>query len=223
MIAGATGLVGGHLLRRLLAQVSYTRVEILVRRESSISHPKIIQRIVDFEHLEAGLAAAADDVFCCLGTTIKKAGSQDAFRRVDHDYPLMLARMAQAAGARRFLMVSALGADPHSSVFYSRVKGEAERDIAAIGLPTVIFMRPSILLGERQEHRPGEGAGALVGQLIAPLLVGPLRKYRPIHADDVAAAMIYAANHDVPAGPVDSDEIAWLARQENAGNEKSRR
>jgi uncharacterized protein YbjT (DUF2867 family) len=217
LIAGATGLVGSHLLRRLLAHASYTRVEVLVRRELSISHPKIRQRIVDFERLDLGMADGVDDVFCCLGTTIKKAGSQDAFRRVDHDYPLMLARMAKADGARQFLMVSALGADPHSSVFYSRVKGETERDIAAIGLPKVIFMRPSILLGERQEHRPGEGAGALVGQLIAPLLVGPLRKYRPIPADDVAAAMIYAANHDVPAGPVDSDHIARFAQRENAG------
>jgi len=215
LIAGATGLVGGHLLRRLLANVSYRHVEVLVRRELSISHPKISQRIVDFERLDLGMADAIDEVFCCLGTTIKKAGSQDAFRRVDHDYPLMLARMAESAGARQFLMVSALGADPHSSVFYSRVKGETERDIAAICLPRVIFMRPSILLGERQEHRPGEGAGALVGQLIAPLLA--LRKYRPIPADDVAAAMIYAADHEVPAGPVDSDAIARFAQRENAG------
>jgi len=216
LIAGATGLVGGHLLRRLLAHASYARVEVLVRRELSISHPKISQRIVDFERLDFGMADAVDDVFCCLGTTIKKAGSQDAFRRVDHDYPLMLARMAKAAGARQFVMVSALGADPHSSVFYSRVKGETERDIAVVGLPKVIFMRPSILLGERGEHRPGEKAGIFIGRLIAPLLFGPLRTYRPIPADDVAAAMIYAANHDAPAGPVDSDDIVRLAQRENS-------
>jgi uncharacterized protein YbjT (DUF2867 family) len=217
-LAGATGLVGGHLLRRLLANDSYACVEVLVRRQLSINHPKISHRMVDFEHLlEAGMADAVDEVFCCLGTTIKKAGSQEAFRRVDHDYPLMLARIAKAAGARQFLMVSALGANPRSAVFYSRVKGETERDIAAIGLPKVVFMRPSILLGERQEQRPGEKAGMFVGRLIAPLLSGPLRKYRPISAEDVAAAMIYAANHDVPAGPIESDEIMRLAQRKNAG------
>ena len=114
-------------------------------------------------------------------------------------------------------MVSSLGADALSSVFYSRVKGETERDIAAIGLQKVIFMRPSILLGERREHRLGERAGVFIGRLIAPLLVGVLRKYRPIPADDVAAEMIYAANHDLVSGPLDSDEIVRLAEQESAG------
>lgn len=104
-----------------------------------------------------------------------------------------------------------------SAIDYSRVKGETGRDIAAIGLSKVMFMRPSILLGERHEQRPGERAGISVGQLIAPLLLGRLRKYRPIPADDVAAAMLYAANHDVRRGPIESDEIARLAQQENAG------
>ncbi len=170
---------------------------------------------MDFDGLRS-LGEHCDDLFCCLGTTIRKAGSQDAFRRVDHDYPLALARLGKAAGAQQFLMVSALGADARSPVFYSRVKGEAEHDIAAIGLQKAIFMRPSILLGERHEPRPGERAGIFVGQLIAPLLVGPLRKYRPIHADDVAAAMLYAANNEVREGPIDSDEIVRLAQQENA-------
>ncbi len=170
---------------------------------------------MDFDVLRS-LGEHFDDLFCCLGTTIRKAGSQEAFKRVDHDYPLALARLGKTVGAQQFLLVSALGADAQSSVFYSRVKGETERDIAAIGLPKVSFMRPSILLGERHERRPGERAGIFVGKLIAPLLLGPLRKYRPIHADDVAAAMLYVANHDVRPGPVDSDQIAWLAQQENA-------
>ena len=113
-------------------------------------------------------------------------------------------------------MVSALGADAKSRVFYNRIKGETERDIAALGLPKAMFMRPSILLGERRENRPAEKAGILAGRLIAPLLVGALRKYRPIAADDVAAAMLYAANHDLNSGPVDSDQIVRLALLENA-------
>jgi uncharacterized protein YbjT (DUF2867 family) len=218
LLAGATGLVGGHVLRRLLAHPAYARVEVLVRRELPIHDAKMTQRVVDFDALEAGLSVAADDVFCCLGTTIGKAGSQEAFRRVDHDYPLALAMLGTAAGAQQFLMVSSLGANARSRVFYSRVKGETERDIAAIGLKRVVFLRPSILRGERQEYRAGEKAGIFIGRMIAPLLVGPLRKYRPIDADDVAAAMLYAANHDVATGPLESNEITLLAQRENAAN-----
>ena len=212
LLAGATGLVGGYVLKRLLAHPAYSRVEILVRRETPVHDPKLVQRIVEFEHPDPGMdGIGADDVFCCLGTTIRKAGSQEAFRRVDHDYPLALARFAKTVGAGRFLMVSALGADPRSSVFYNRVKGEAEQAIAAIGLPAAHFFRPSLLIGPRAENRPGEKIAAAVGKVIAPLLLGGLRKYRPIHADAVAAAMVYAANHHLPAGVIESDAIARMA------------
>ena len=212
LVAGATGLVGGYVVSRILAHPSYSRVEILVRRESPFRDPKLTQRVVDFERLEAALTGiAADDVFCCLGTTIRKAGSQEAFRLVDHDYPLALARFAKAAGAGKFLMVSALGADPESSVFYNRVKGEVEQAIAANRLPATYFFRPSLLMGPRAEDRSGEKIAIAVGKLIAPFLIGGLRKYRPIHADTVAAAMVYVANHEVPAGVIESDAIARLA------------
>jgi uncharacterized protein YbjT (DUF2867 family) len=203
-------------LRRLLAHSAYSKVTVWSRRALSAVHEKLKVELVDFDGILAA-GESFDEIFCCLGTTIRKAGSQEAFRRVDHDFPLALAKLGKATGAQQFLMVSALGADAQSSVFYSRVKGETERDIAAIGLPKVIFMRPSILLGERREHRSGERAGIVAGRLIAPLLAGPLRKYRPIHADEVAAAMLYAANHEVHSGPIDSDKIARLAQQENAG------
>jgi uncharacterized protein YbjT (DUF2867 family) len=221
LLAGATGLVGGHVLNRLLSHPAYARIEVLVRRELPIRDAKIVQRVVDFDHLEAGLNITADDVFCCLGTTIGKAGSQEAFRRVDHDYPLALGKLGKAAGAQQFLLVSSLGANARSRVFYSRVKGETERDVAALGFEKVVFMRPSILRGERQEYRAGEKAGIFIRRIIAPLMAGRLRKYRPIDADDVAAAMLYAANHDVPSGPVESDEIARLAQRDSAGNKKA--
>lgn len=219
VLAGASGLVGDRCLARLLDHPAYDRVTVLSRRPLALSHAKLHIELVDFDGLQS-LGERCDDIFCCLGTTIKKAGSQEAFRRVDHDYPLAIARLGKAAGAQQFLLVSALGADAQSSVFYSRVKGETERDTAAIGLQKVIFMRPSILLGERHEQRPGERAGIFVGKLIAPLLLGPLRKYRPIHADDVAAAMLYAANHDIRPGSVDSDEIARLAQREHSDKMK---
>ena len=210
VLVGASGLVGARCLARVLDHPAYDRVTVFSRRPLALSHAKLSVELVDFDGLRS-LGAHCDDIFCCLGTTIRKAGSQEAFRRVDHDYPLALARLGQAAGAQQFLLVSALGADTQSSVFYSRVKGETERDIAAVGLPKVMFMRPSILLGERHEQRRAERAGILVGKLIAPLLLGRLRKYRPIHADEVASAMLFAANHDVRPGPIESDEIARLA------------
>ncbi len=217
IVAGASGLVGTRCLARLLDHPAYDRVTVYSRRPLARAHVKLRVELVNFDHLQS-LEEHCDDIFCCLGTTIRTAGSQAAFRRVDHDYPLALARLGLEAGARQFLMVSSLGADARSTVFYSRVKGETERDIAAIGLSRVVFMRPSLLLGDRHERRPAERVGGFVGSMIAPLLLGPFRRYRPIHADDVAAAMLYAANHDVPAGPVESQEIAMLARQHDAAN-----
>ena len=213
LIAGATGLVGECLLRRLLAHPDYAVVEVLLRRNLAMSHPKLVQHVVDFEQLDSGAVAKTDDLFCCLGTTIGKAGSQSAFRRVDHDYPVALAQLAKAEGVQQFLLVSALGADAGSGVFYSRVKGETERDISAIGLPKAIFLRPSLLLGKRSERRAGERAAMLAGRLVAPLLFGRLRKYRPIDADDVAAAMVFAATHELASGPIESDQIARLAKR----------
>ncbi len=215
VLAGASGLVGERCLVRLLNHEAYDQVTVFSRRPLALSHAKLRVDLVDFEALKS-VGEHCDDVFCCLGTTIGKAGSREAFTRVDHDFPLALAGLGRSAGAQQFLMVSALGADAKSRVFYNRIKGETERDIAALGLPKVIFMRPSILLGERRENRPAEKAGILAGRLIAPLLVGALRKYRPIAADDVAAAMLYAANHDLNSGPVDSDRIVRLALLENA-------
>jgi uncharacterized protein YbjT (DUF2867 family) len=215
LLAGATGLVGERCLRRLLDHRAYSKVTVLSRRPLALSHEKLRVELVDFDNLQLP-GGRFEDLFCCLGTTIRQAGSQEVFRRVDHDYPLALARLGKAAGTRQYVLVSALGADAGSSIFYSRVKGETERDIAAVGLQKVVFMRPSLLLGERREPRAGEGMGIFVGRLIAPLLLGPLRKYRPIAADDVAAAMLYAANHDLAPGPIDSDDIAQLARAEDA-------
>jgi uncharacterized protein YbjT (DUF2867 family) len=212
LLVGASGLVGARLLTRLLAHPAYERVTIWVRRPVKLQIHKFAQLTVDFEHLRdyAG-QLDAQDVYMALGTTIKLAGSQEAFRRVDHDYPLEIARVALQRGAQRFLMVSALGADAQSRVFYSRVKGETEADIRALGLAKVWFFRPSLLAGEREQPRRGEKVGLAVGKVISPFLLGGLRKYRPIAADAVAAAMVYSAVNDQSPGVVESDQIARLA------------
>jgi uncharacterized protein YbjT (DUF2867 family) len=220
LLVGATGLVGRFVLERLLAQSVYADVEVWVRRELPPGNPKLTQRVVDFSNLHS-LPVRAEHIFCCLGTTIRKAGSEAAFREVDHDYPLTLARLAKSGGARKFLMVSALGANPDSSVFYNRVKGEVEQAVAALGLPAAYFFRPSLLLGPREDNRPAERIGAVVGKLISPLLRGSLRKYRPIHVDAVAAVMLFAATHDLPPGAIESDVIAQLAARESQGLEDS--
>jgi uncharacterized protein YbjT (DUF2867 family) len=213
LLVGASGLVGARLLTRLLAHPKYERVTIWVRRPVSLGIHKFAQVVVDFDRLhEHTQQLVADDVYVALGTTIKNAGSKEAFRRVDHNYPVEIARIAVRQGVKRFLMVSALGADMQSRVFYNRVKGEVETDIRAIGLPKVWFFRPSLLVGARAESRPGERLGIAIGKVIAPLMIGGLRRYRPISADAVAAAMIYAAMHDVQMGVVESEEIARLAR-----------
>jgi uncharacterized protein YbjT (DUF2867 family) len=210
LIAGASGLVGSHLLACLLASPGYARVVVLARRAPHLSHEKLQVEIVDFDRLPP-LPGPLDDVFCCLGTTIATAGSREAFSRVDHDYPVELARRSREAGARRFLMVSALGADPGSRVFYNRVKGEAERDVAATGIDAW-FLRPSLIDGPRPEFRLGERIGLMLARTIAPVLRGRLARYRAIHADRIACAMLRVASSGEPGpGAIESDRIARLA------------
>ena len=206
LLVGASGLVGSFLLQRLLDAPAYARVAVWARRPLELKHPKLAVEIVDFAKLEER-RVEAEDVFCCLGSTIKAAGSQAAFRRVDHDYPVALARAAAKGGARRFLVVSALGASARSGVFYNRVKGEMETAVRAAGIEKTSIFRPSLLSGPRKDERTGEKIGLVVGKVLGPLL----GKYRPIHADLVAAAMHKVAEQDLPGRIYESDEIRALA------------
>ncbi len=198
LLLGASGLVGGHCLQLLLEDEAYAKVAVWVRKPLALRHPQLEQLVVDFARLESyAELAKANDVFCCLGTTIKKAGSQEAFRQVDFTYPLEIAKIAAANGAEQFLLVSSLGANPKSAIFYSRVKGEVEAAITPLPFRAIHIFRPSLLLGERQEMRLGEKIGEKVAGAFSFLLSGPLRKYRPIHARVVAAAMIAVAKQNL--------------------------
>ncbi len=198
MLAGATGLIGGHLLDLLLADPGYDRITTLVRRPLDLQHQKLDARIVDFDRLdELSDLPSADDVFCCLGSTMKKAGSKAAFRRVDHDYVVATARLGLAGGARRFLLVSSVGAGAKSMSFYSRVKGEAEVSVGKLGYESLHIFQPSILMGERTEKRSGERLGILAAGVFNPLMVGPLRRYRGIPPETVATGMVGAARSNV--------------------------
>ena len=195
ILAGASGLTGKALLQLLLDQPRYNEIVTVDRRAATAHSVKHRPLQVDFDHL--GPFPTCDDAYCCLGTTSKKAGSKEAFRKVDLEYVLAFATAAHAAGAKRFLVVSALGADATSGVFYSRVKGEMELAVSSIGFETVHIFRPSFLVGiadqKRDESRPIEGLSIAAFKALSPILVGPARKYRPIGVDAVGRAMLAAA------------------------------
>lgn len=194
LLAGATGLVGWQLLNLLLSDPYYKKVYVLSRRPLSLEHPKLEQLVVDFDKLSEDNIPQADDVFCCLGTTMKTAGSKSAFRRVDYDYPLELAQLAVYKGASRFLLVSSMGANKSSLFFYNRVKGDVEEAISKLGQYKAVYVfRPSLLLGHRKVDRTGEAFAQKFTRVIRPLMIGPFQKYRPIQAHVVAEGMLAAA------------------------------
>ena len=194
IVLGATGLIGSYCLEHLLKSDEYEKVIALVRKSTGMSHPKLIQQQIDFDSMsEYANLFAADDVFCCLGTTIKVAGSQDAFRKVDYTYVAEAARLAANKGCRQFLVVSSIGANSKSSNFYLRVKGEMEEAVQKNSLEAIHIFRPSMLLGPRKEFRLGERIGKVLMTVFAPLLFGSLRKYKPIQAETVAKTMLDAA------------------------------
>lgn len=215
LLLGATGLVGGHVLRALLDDETWSRVIVLGRRSVGIESPKLDEHLIDFEALETHAERfAVDDVFSCLGTTIKKAGSEDAFRQVDYIYPFETARLAEAGGAEQLLLVSSLGANPEARSFYLRVKGELERNLSRLAFRTTCFFRPSILLGARDERRPLETFMAGLASGLWWLMIGPLGRFRPIEAKNVAAAMVAVARRRRPGKHViESDEIRRIAHR----------
>ncbi|MCL6458816.1 MAG: oxidoreductase [Gorillibacterium sp.] len=192
VLLGASGLVGSSLLKLLLQDNSYIQVTVIVRRPLSFTHDNLNVIVeADFDRLQEYSAVfAADDIFCCLGTTIGEAGSQAAFSRVDLDYPATAARLASQAGARSFHAISSLGANAKSRAFYPRVKGLMEASVASCGLPRVSIYRPSLLLGERTNIRFGEKVATKIFQMLPFLFSGPLARYRPIPGETVAKAML---------------------------------
>ena len=190
-------MVGAFCLRDLLQDPAYSSVVALVRRELPGAHdPRLRQKVVDFEKLGAADFAGATDVFCALGTTIRTAGTQEAFRRVDLDYPLAAARLGKQAEAQQFLLVSSVGADPVSKNFYLRTKGELEQELRKLELPALHIFHPGLLLGVREERRPGERFAQKIAPALNLTLFGPLRRYRSIAAETVAKAMVAAANQE---------------------------
>jgi uncharacterized protein YbjT (DUF2867 family) len=209
LLAGATGLVGGECLQRLVASAAYERVVVVTRRDlgERARHPKVRQVITGFDHLgDVRSKVRADHVFCALGTTIAKAGSKEKFREVDFGYPLQLARLAREDGASHFSIVSALGASRTSPFFYSRVKGDVEQALRGMAWPSLAIFRPSVIAGERGESRPLE-------RVSEHLLRFAPATWRPVAAADIAAAMIAVALASPPGViVVESRDIRSRAR-----------
>jgi len=197
LIAGASGLIGNELLHNLLDGTEYERVTAIVRSPLNMQHPKLEEKIISFDNMDKyNHIFAVDDVFCCLGTTIKKAKTKDSMYKIDVNYPVQIAKLASNNGAKRFLIVSSMNANPESSIWYAKMKGELEEKISMIPFESISIMRPSLLLGERKEFRFGEKAGELFFIIFPFLFIGPLKKYKAIQGRTVAAAMYKIAQMD---------------------------
>jgi uncharacterized protein YbjT (DUF2867 family) len=202
VVLGATGLVGHHLMQQLLQDDYFAKIRILVRKPIDIHHPKLEIQVVDFEDerdLEAKFGKG-DLIFCCVGTTRKKVGGdRTAYRKVDYDIPMNTARIGIQKGYSQYVLVSAVGANAFAGNFYLQLKGSLEEDMMPFPFKSIHIFRPSMLMGKRAEFRLGERLGILFGKLLSVLMIGSLRKYKPVQAATVARAMI-AAVKQVPNG-----------------------
>lgn len=195
LIIGATGLIGQACVKQLLQSTAYSKIKVVVRRKTFHYNEKLEEIIIpDFDTLsDYGHDLAADDVFCCLGTTMKIAGSKEAFYRVDYTYIVTIAKIAAMNNAKQFLLISSVGADPHSLFYYSKVKGETERTIKKLPFWAIRIIRPSVLKGDREENRLGERVAIQLGSLAHNLMGSILDKYAPIDSDKVARYMVHLA------------------------------
>lgn len=212
VIVGASGLVGSHLLELLLQNDHFEEIRSFSRKKLDITHPKLLQFEIDFERLtDYSEQFSGNILFCCVGTTIKKAGSKEKFQRIDYEIPVRLAQIAAQNHFDTLIVISSLGANHDSSNFYLKTKGKMQQSVENQNIPRKIFIQPSLLLGERTEFRFGERSGEIVLRIFGFLLIGGLRKYRAIHAGDVAQAMINISLDNKIHGVVPSDLLERLA------------
>jgi len=191
LLIGSTGLIGSHLLNLLLDSNDYLKVITFVKRDTGIKHKKLIQHLIDFDKQETYKElVVGDDFFCTIGTTIKKAGTKDAFRKVDFEYPRQFATFALQNKVKQFLIISSLSADTNSGNFYLKTKGEIQDFLKECNFESVSVLQPSLLLGERKEFRLGEKIGAFFMKTLSFLFLGNLKKYKPIEGKTVAKAML---------------------------------
>lgn len=212
IVVGATGLTGTSLVKQLCENEAYISVTVLARKKPDFEHPKLEVKIRSFDRLEENDIDFAHELYCCLGTTIKKAGTKEEFQKVDFEYPLYIASLAKKRGIPHMLVITAMGAKENSPFYYNRVKGKLEHALIELNLQRLSIIRPSLLVGKRDESRFGEKVGELALKITKPLLVGPLKRTRAIEASQVAKAMIVIALHGnkQPVTIYPSHELAQL-------------
>jgi len=209
LLFGSSGLVGGHLLNQLIKDINYSKIKLFVRTVPEISDPKIEVIKTDFNNLQNHKEdIIGNDCFVCIGTTKKNAPDKDEYRRVELDIPKEIAKIAKSNLVNSFIFVSALYANPKSSGEYVRYKGLVEEELKKFNFPKLAIMRPSFLMGDRKEKRTSEKIGIFVFKLLSPLLLGPLKKMKPIHSETVARAMIVVIKNDIQKTIFESNEIA---------------
>ena len=213
IILGATGLTGSILLEKLLTLDNYGKVKVFTRRSVGFQHPKLEEHIVDllkpdqYEETFTG-----DVIFCCIGTTKSKTPDKETYRKIDYGIPLSAVKLAKKKGIPKLLIISALGANPRSHIFYNRVKGEMERDVSSEKLEETYFFEPSLITGPRQEERTFEGLSQKIMKKGNKLLVGKLAKYRSIKAKTIADGMIAVAEKGYIKNKIESNEIKEVAK-----------
>lgn len=212
IILGATGLTGGILLQKLLEDSRYSKIKLFSRSSIDVKNDKIEEHLIDLFELEKYAEDfMADEVYCCIGTTQAKTPDEDTYHKIDYGIPVTAAKLARTNEIRTFIVISALGADPESRFFYNRTKGEMERDVLNEKIAETYIFQPSLIGGKREEKRPFEAAWKKAMTVGDHLLIGPLKKYRSIHAEKIANAMIYVANHKYAATRIESKEIREIA------------
>ena len=211
LLFGSTGLVGGHVLNYLIQNPNYSKIKLFVRSFTEINDPKIEIIQTDFNNLNKYAEdIKGDECFFCIGTTKKKSPDKNEYQKIELDIPKKIAQIAKSNLVKSFFFVSSGYANPKSSGEYLKFKGLVEEEIKNLNFDKIGIMRPSFLLGERQEERFGEKFGIIVFKLLTPILIGPFRKMRPIHSEIVAKAMIKLANENINQSVLESNEISDL-------------
>ncbi|MBL7473937.1 NAD-dependent epimerase/dehydratase family protein [Robertkochia sediminum] len=212
IILGATGLTGSHLLEQLLHHDSYSEIVVFGRRSVNQKHPKLTEHLTDLMRLEKEEARFnADEVFCCIGTTKAKTPDKETYRAIDYGIPLATAKLCRKNSIDTLVVISAMGANPKSAVFYNRLKGEMEHAVLEENIPNTYIVQPGLIGGEREEQRTGEWIFKQLFKGLNLLMVGPLKKYRSIEPEQIAGAMISLANGKKPSGRYQNDELMELS------------
>ena len=212
LLFGSSGLIGGHLFNKLIESNDYTKIKLFVRSVSKINNPKVEIIKTDFNNLNNHKEEIkGDDCFFCIGTTKKNSPDKTEYKRIEHDMPIEIAKIAKLNSVNSFIYVSSGFADPKKSGDYLRFKGEVEEELKKLNFSALGIMRPSFLLGDRKEKRVGEKIGIFLFKLLSPLFLGPLKKMKPIHSETVANVMIKVANENIQQSVFESNEITNLS------------